>query len=773
MLARVALLAVSLLSFVRAQDLPPCDLPADVAARVTALTHELPFDLLAVLGDRDPAVREKRHDAWEELSPRERCALVRAGLRQGGAVAIGAAALARGDWLDLAETKAAVRASLPVLNLIDTPFDVGEIFHWMDGSDAAAFLTNPGPMPREIPQFLGAMHRSLGPEHFAQVEQLARGDDLLLRQEAAKYIGVLPTAHERIAAYLLAAPAKDEAPAGVDVMTTRVPFVPREVHLRPAGPGYPPLFAAFVTDVFLEHPEGRLWPALLAWQWQQELTPAEVDRDLLIRLAACDDDNARRIAIAGLARLGGDGVGAVLQRIAKGESDERTVAPWFACAELARLGDAAARARLADPEAEPLALALLWQLVRAEAEPQLQAAFVAATDDEAVGARANAFGRLLAAAEAGDGRGVPMQGLGAALAERALVVPLPAPLLFELLSELPEARTPALLQQGLAAVTAETVAVAPLAVLELGGAEALAARLRAILADAADHSDALRAALPALLRLDAPLLGDDAFALRLLDHIEATWSGEDCEELRIRLAAARGPAVRARILRGLAVDAQPGSWPAVGALAAAAAATGVDVRIALRLLAMLGGSNSDRIEFAAASAAMLDPLTRGDGPGAILAWLDHEPYDLHHLDGLWTLPEGKGMALLAKARDRRETGQYRLALGQLARGGDRQAKAEVERAIGARLYGWIDDFDEHVLTDGQSLDRVPLLLSQFDSNCCTHAVLGSALEGTIECNLATGDDIAATVFERERLRYATPRARLRWSRIAEQWLLVP
>jgi hypothetical protein len=753
-------------------ELPPYELPAAVVARVQERTREEPMQFVARLGAPSPDARESAYEHWGELDAEAKAALVRAGLRAGGAAAIGAAAVAdEGFWLDLAETKAAVRAGLPVHNRIDTPFDVGGFYRMFDAEDAAVLLADPGPRPREVPQFLGILHRVLGPKHAPLLERLARSDDWLLRIEAAGYLGA-PDERRRVAQYLVTRPAGwDERPEGVDVFTEGVPYTPQAVPAAAQREGFDALLGELIERQFLGETIGDSKTRFFVAQWAKDSRAGAGDLPLLQRLAAVDDDDARRIAVAGLAQLGGDEALATLRAIAAATEaavrDREHLAPWFAWAALAAAGDDAARRRLADPAAPAVALALAWQVARADALPAIDAAFGAAVD----GGR-TAFRRVLAAAAAGVAVGAPMHGLEAALVERARRVDLDARRLFPMLRELPATRHDDVVRRAIERLDDTNVTAAPLAVFEVVDAPALARQLLGIVANAAEGSDAIEGALAALVQLAPPLLGDAASVHRLFDLAERWPWAERREELRVRLAAARPAELRERVFATLQREHEPGSWAAAGAVAAAVAALGVDERVALSWLNAYGERNASAEELAAARAVMLPALERGDGAAAIVLLIEDEGGRLCGLDGLWTLPDGVGMQCLRTARDRRELGEHREAIGQLARGGDPEALAVVEHVIRARLYGWLDYWPDHVLGNGHDLDRLPLLLAQLGVNCCTHAVVTSALDCIMPREGQHDGDVFVTEVDLDRAWWQTPRERLRLSRIAGGWVPV-
>ena len=68
---------------IRAQDLRPYGLPAEIGTQVRALTAAEPLRLLAGIASLNLQLRSAAEGKWDELDPRAQCALVRAGLRSG------------------------------------------------------------------------------------------------------------------------------------------------------------------------------------------------------------------------------------------------------------------------------------------------------------------------------------------------------------------------------------------------------------------------------------------------------------------------------------------------------------------------------------------------------------------------------------------------------------------------------------------------------------------------------------------------------------------
>ncbi len=752
-----------------AQDLPPYVLPADVAAKVRALTPGEPLHLLAALASMDLQRRAAAEELWQALDVRSQCAMVRAGLRADDTeVAIGAVAKAdEGRWLDTREQKRAATIGMGRCNVENTPLGVGEFFHMLDAKDTALFLANPGEMPREVPQFLGALHHRFGPEHQAQIEQLTRSDDVLLRQDAAKYFGVVKLERARYAHFLLSQPPKEEEfPDTFDPQHDKSPFVPRPVVLRPAGEGYPPLLAAVLERVFLSGAEPSQGDRVFAWRWARDSKAGEVDRAQLIALLGSETDEGQRVGVLGLQQLGAADRGALLTALAA-QADGESLAPLQALAELVRGGDAVARQTLASlAEPHPLAFSMLWS---ADRERAMATVALAMGDDAERGLLA--LQHLELAANEGELWGDPMVGLDQVLRERSAAAPLDGARLGFLFEQFPAVRSVALGQRTIAAITAETVPAMPLGALELADAAALAKALQQLLVVDEVQFEVRELAVRGLAALGRIGLGEPTQAARLWSQAAQLNNEETRAKARIWLAEIRDPTV-STLLLAETKDAMwyPG-WETAGLVGALAAASGLDRRLALAFAQDLHEFDIERMS--GLRTQLLELLRTGRASEAIVRYLADRPLERGGFDFLWLLPDPAGRAYLQRCREEREFGLYCWATGELARGGDAAARAEVESAIERRLYGWIDDFSADVLTDGNRLERVPLLLRQVDSNCCTLAVVGTALEEVFEFETDLPEHGIRSRPARIQAAWQRCQGQLQWSRIANRWLIAP
>lgn len=755
------LAAACLLVPLTAQQLPPYELPADVAAAVRVAGRPEPMLLLAELGSMELPRRARAEEIWSLLDARSRCALVRAGLRAlDPGVAFGAAAKAGdGAWLDAAECKRAVRAGMGRCNVVDTPFDVAAFFKLFDARDTAEFLANPGEPPYEVPQFFDALHHRFGPEHAAQVEQLGRGDHVLVRRDAARYLPVLRVERAMMAHHLLAMPVGEpELPKGFDYANGRLPFVPRSFTLRPAGDGWPPLLEALLERLLEAGDDELGWR--LAWLWARDVAAGPADAALLERLLRSDQEVAQRIGVRGVREHDLPAARELLAAVA-GSTDDEALAPLLALVELHRRGDGAALATLRTQAAgAPLALALWWNVAPAEAAAFVTPAFAG---DVAMAVH------LVAARDDGEFWGEPMAGVEAHVASALAESRDGGPALGELLLGFPGLRTVSLARRAIAALDARNVEQMPLAVLELADAPALAAALQHLLAGEGLSPDGRERIVTALCRLGAPG-ADEAAVDRLWEGVAALGDSDRRNHRRIELAAALGPRAANRLLAGL--DAEQWTWgpDTAGSIAALWAAGGVDTGLAKELAEELARLPHEPI--AALREPLLPLLRAGEGRAAVLRYLADRPLERGLPSFLWTLG-AEGMALLRRYRDERELGYHCQALGELARGGDQEARAEVESAIRRRFYRWIDTWTSDALTDGQKLERVPLLLSQLDANCCVHAVVESALDDLFEVDTAAGGRGVLTRGQRVVQAFERGRGRFAWSRIAGRWLVAP
>lgn len=755
------------------QELPPLPLPPEVAATVRELCGREPAEVLARLGAVDRAQRGVAEEGWERLDDRVRCALVRWGLRSGAEdVAVGAAAMARPAWLDAAEGKAAVRAGMARHNLIDTPFDVAEFCGLMDADDVTRLLAAPIPFPREVFQFLGSLHHRLGPEHVPLLCQLARSDDVLLREDAQRFLVSSltpgPAHREKVAALLVAWPGQRAWTGEFDPTGQRAPFQPRPHTLRPRGEGWSPLLAALLERAFLQpappdQPPEERFDTDWAFHWALAEPAGPQDRELLQRLCAADDDRANLLGLRGLLTPGGDDLLPALRGLADRIDGGQRVAPLRALGELVRRGDAGARQRLADLAVNvPLALA-----VQLDADPDTAARDSVA---DALGADADAgrrgLDRLLTALDDAAFWGMPLPPLDE-LAARAAAAQLDGRRLSMLLREQRDLRTAELCAQALAALTPELLEAMPLGVLELHDAAGLAARLRAFLGEGALPPGQRDAAAAALLALRDQEAAQPLWQWLSDQRADAAWA-----EGLVRWGGLGGESVRERLL-GLLPDAAPDEITprTVAPLPALLAAGGLDVRLCLDLLGEL--QNLTRAALGDAWQAMRDSARAGDAAAALGRYLGIRPLHRGELFGLGTVRDPAVTAHLEQARQERHHGLYLWATQELARQGDDAARAELERAVAARLYRWIDELDPALLAGAPDLGWVPALLAQVDTNCCCFAAVGSRLEDLLDVDAFVGESGVRTRAGLVREHWQRYRERLRWSRIADRFLVAP
>jgi hypothetical protein len=387
------------------------------------------------------------------------------------------------------------------------------------------------------------------------------------------------------------------------------------------------------------------------------------------------------------------------------------------------------------------------------------------------GAGLEALQRLEEAATLGRWWGEPMDGFEAELLARCEQAPLDGPRLAVLLRDFPALRTKALCARAIAALAADSIETMPLGVLELADTPALVQALHRLLARDDGLSDVREIPAAALARLGSAGLGDATQLERLWQQAGKVGDEEDRARSCIRIAATANETIVSH-LRTLLADA---SWPTgqeTGArVAALAAAAGVPTRLCFSLAQELGELSADNL--AAARQQLREPLLAGDGALAMTRYLAARPLDRGSLDGLWELPGPAGRAYLQRYRDEREHKLYCWATGELARAGDAEARREVESAIERRLYGWIDGLDDDVLTDGKSLERVPLLLRQVESNCCTFAVIATAIEQVFECDPFVPEQGVRSRPDLVRDAWQQAQGRLGWSKIAARWLIAP
>ena len=657
-----------------------------------------------------------------DLPLETRVHLARWGLRSADpAVALGAAAIAKPAWLDLAETRRLVEVGIDRALLLPAPFSFEDFRDSLGYDDVGRMLLSCPPVPREVYQLVGLVHRSVRPAHIPALCQLTRCDDVLLREDALRFLVVASWYSDQhrtqVADAVLVWPGEG-VPEGVDPTEEKVPFVPRAFTLPDDHGGWPPLLQAVLQRLFVEPVDGEL-RKFRAWalRWALDARPGDGDLDLLARLEASEDPRARSVAARRLIERANPAVTARLRALAEDDEDLPAV---VALAALASRGDGATmRAELwARAQRSEYALAAFLNLGDAAITEVCALAF---GDDQDAG---RALLVRLADARRLDRIGlVPIPAkLPARLAAAATTRPLDDVRLHALLDAWPETRTLALRRAYLAALTPTHLPDCAVALLEVTDHIAFTTKVDAC-RDHADRKVAL-AAHDLLLRLGSPARG-----LALLAFCA------EQGELPIALARSQSPALLAALRAAIADLPTP---HAAAALATTLACFGLDERLAESLANEWAAVPPELLE---AWPELRVAATSGDAGAAVAAYLAGRPLSRGRCEHLFRLRHPAVDAYLARCRHERHHGLYAWATAEAGLAGDATALAEVRAAQRAGIYPWLDDLPAYALADDGELTAIPSLLEHLEGNCCTYAAVASRLEDLVEWDgFAAPDD---------------------------------
>ena len=235
---------------------------------------------------------------------------------------------------------------------------------------------------------------------------------------------------------------------------------------------------------------------------------------------------------------------------------------------------------------------------------------------------------------------------------------------------------------------------------------------------------------------------------------------EDAAEL-LRLARCTSPEIEA-FLQARAADAQVANEGRDAALAALGVLHELPQDTALHLLGVLGSGTEAapiRAQLRAGNPFEALRVLHGAAPGRV--------------PGLGRIHDARINALLHDLRDRRELGCHAWAVGELALQGDAAARAEMQQVCGDGRYGWIDDATPEALTLGFDLRMVPALVAELESNCCRCVPIDMALLGMVGIEFRNGAPWwVRTEAQAVRGWFQRFGVRLRWSRLAERWVVV-
>lgn len=696
-------------------------LDAGVASELRAALEGDPADLLGALFGEDARQHAAAENRLAGLPVATRAQLARWGLRSvDPAVALGAAAIAEPAWLDLAETRRLVAVGIDRALLLPAPFSFEDFRDGLGYDDVGRMLLSCPPVPREVYYLVGLIHRSARPAHIPALCQLTRCDDVLLREDALRFLVVASWYSDqhrtKIADAVLAWPGEG-IPEGVDPTEEKVPFVPRPFALPEDRGGWPPLLQAVLQRLLVDPVEGELLE-FRAWalRWAMDAAPGNGDLDLLVKLAASEDQRARSIAARRLSERPDTDATTLLRVLARDADD---LPASLALAALAARGNRDARAELwaRAPKSEYALAAFLTLGVAASAK----VCALAFGDDREAG---RALLERLDDARRLDRIGlVPLPAaLPAQLAAAATARPLDDARLHALLDTWPEARTLTLRHAYLDALTPTLLPECDAALLEVTDHAAFAAKVEAW----CDHADrrVVVAAHDLLLRLGSPTRG-----LELLEYYAQR------NELPITLARSHSPALL-DALRAAITDAP--TPRATAAMAATLACLGLDERLAESLADEWADVPPD---VADAWPALRTAAANGDVGATVAAYLAVRPLHRGRCDHLFRLRHPAVAAYLSRCRRERHHGLYAWATAEAGLAGDALALAEVRAAQHAGIYPWLDDLPAYALADDGELSAIPGLLDHLESNCCTYAAVASRLQDLIEWNgFAAPDD---------------------------------
>ncbi|MBM4061804.1 MAG: hypothetical protein FJ265_12020 [Planctomycetes bacterium] len=734
----------------------PEDLPADVRQTLTARMGGDPFTVLGAWqrAPRDaeppPWLPDQREgdDAWHWL-------LHTALWHADPDVAYAAARMLSYPQLDLPASERWITVVWPhIFDAEDAP-DWGEVRRQVSSTDVARLLAVRDCWHAEVrPFFLGDMHRCMRPEFAPLLAALALCDDPFLRRGGFGNLGTIAGYSDQhrdvIGKALLALQAADLAdPVEPFVRAHHLGHTPRAYQLPAARPGWSPLLRAALQRSFLELDRPLFWPFLM--RWAEDETPADEDRLLLAALLDCGKQEGCWLALRTMARMPVDPH--LQRRVAA------LTAPASEALVLAARHDWPALRELAATDEEALAVAL---------EYDFDATFLAWS--------AVAFGADAAAGLAAVDR---LLGVADALAAPCRTNPLlPArlrqaialfgerldfPRLHRLASELPAARSERLIELYWAAVTPANLADCDAAVFEVSPSIALRDRLREW---GASPQAAVRApALDLLLRL-----GDARLDQAVIEHWQAHHGDDPLLLARCREAASVRTFL-ADCLRRQPADADGApSVSACNLLAAVAMAGGLPDEVAEHWAGQLSDERQSprvRERFAHWREQALD----GD---YVTALLDHHgalPIRQVPVAYLGLVDDDRVRELLQKVRST-PGAAVQGAIDELALGGDWRCKQEVDELRHRHVYGWFDDATSPVQVGGRSLDLVPWLLGELETNCCRRNSAASALEYLYGFEThAVPENALQTQAARARAHWQAVGEHLRWSVIAGRFVV--
>ncbi len=674
---------------------------------------------VALLGDLARGARaEDAERRLAELDARDRVDLVRLGLWSEDAdVALGAAMIAAAAKLDPEETRRFARIVAPRCLVLPSPFDFAEFRDALTPADLTRDLLLAPPRPREIPEYLGAVHRLLRLEHLPLLAEATRSDDWFLRREAIRYLALVAqsaeTGRDPVALAILAWNEDVQPSEDLDPERDAVPAKPRPIELPADTHGLPRTLQGILRRLFLEPIRGEELPAFrpFALRWLLDSTPADADLPLLRELLRAEDPNARAPALCVVARLGGKESLAILHEQAG--SHDGALDP-IALSELARRGAEEAfetlvtRTRDGDPFAAAGLLAT---------GPTGVDAFVVMLCDET---SREAAAKLLVECRAPDVAALFPDCDAAldAIAQRLEKAGLAGTPLSTLLLDLPELRTRANCARLVGSLAPADLDRTLLGVLDVVDHDGLAAHLRAM---DAGEDDLLKR------RIDSAriVVGDTAHATEILALVDG-----DPESDPVLLSRSACDALRDTLRQRLATRTLP-ELAALRDFAALAAVEGLDETLVRVLLFELGDLTSGG-RLSPAVTALFAEAMRGSCRDAVAHYLAGRAPDAEILERSGTIATPEVLAWLARVRDARELFRHAHAIAELALAGDAAARAELQRAHQLQLYPWVDDLPAWTLAIGEERPDPTVWEDALCGNCCSFASVASRLEDLYE-----------------------------------------
>lgn len=717
------------------------------------------------LGSASETERAAAEEALALLDDEGRCTVFRAGLRlPDGPAAVACAARLPWKWLDERESARCVALLTPVLFAPDSPVDFEEFRSYL-GSDELGpileMLISGSPEVDADQDPAGAvseLHRIVRAEHFPALCRLAVHPDEGLRDAA---FGALHTAlantdaHREAFARVLLAHWQDRLVEG--------PEVPPE-----DGTGYPALLREVLRRCFVAR-EGDRTIEQWALRWMNDVSPGPGDAELLLAmeetgLLSPGAESSLLLALGGLR----DGeTGAILEArlaaAATGEEGRSLLAAALAASARRGSEEAARRLRALAGE-DPTAFVLLAERDPAAAASLLRGMLVHPDPETAAWARDWVRWTLIRGEQLE--RPLP-DALFEGIEEVALASSMDGAALARLGSLHPTLATRRLARAAVERLArAEPGSLDPREVgfLEVAAPEEFRAHLRERAAEPLEpENPAAGEALAWLLRW-----GDPPSGARLAAWVEARRAeGEEFEGSLGLLARSPCPEAEA-LLAGLAAGE---GWP----------------HEALSAYADLHGFEGGSLGFILFNheESLPDPALREefrrlvlagrpmDALAAVLAARpDHEGWDLGAVD------DPRVRAHLEGLRDRRSPGLHRYATEQLLLAGDAAAREELWSAYRAGRYRWIDEADREPLTLGDDLSTLPFWIGELESACCRFYKPAWFLDnwfGIQPFDFQGDRDTDSLVVPAAVLRRWWDRVgtRLRWSRIAEEFVVGP